>query len=155
MSAENNLKFLVCNIDTNEIGNVTMSVICYLRNISELQLSRHLSKEPKIAASSSKLHENRISAIIILYFGQVVLPEAYFFASKLQQRLGKLRVFDITDRTLILQKLSRLALIVTFRRPPSITVIQICTLSDSLCSSKSESYEQTAVLCGLNILSKT
>lgn len=78
-------KFLGCTIKRQNNDAITLTIPEYMERIKELDIGKGRRQELLAPANSADTHEYRSFAGTLLYFGQAVLPQASFIASKLQQ----------------------------------------------------------------------
>lgn len=125
------LKFLGCAIKSLEDGSMEMSTIPHLERIRHLQISRERKSAPNQLANERERSEYRSPAGTILYLGQAILPQACIVASKMQQKLGLLRISHLIDSNSMLKDLKALPPRLLFKYPCRRQQVIICTMSDA------------------------
>lgn len=148
-----NLKFLGCSISREEC-RVTLSMPDYLQRIETIQLDRGRKELKGSPTTIQETHDYRSLAGTLLYLGQAVLPQACYVASRMQQRLGSLRVADLIEANAMIRELGKLEPKVSFNMPDSISEIDISTLSDASHNGPSSTHGQTGIISGLRIVTK-
>lgn len=103
----------------------------YIQNIAELSVSRSRRMTPDEHVSDAELHNYQSLAGSLLHFGHAVLPEPYIVASKMQQKLGWLKVAHYVDAIVMLRKLRSFKPVVSFKKPRSIWNTQDTPLSEA------------------------
>lgn len=154
-SVDLHLKFLGCDINILDDGSVDLSMADYLDRIRPIQVSRERRSGPHDLVNDRERSEYRSLAGTLLYLGQAVLPQACLVASKIQQRLGMLKVAHLVDANEMLAELHKLKPRLVYRNPGNITNVIISTLSDASHGASDEIYGQSGVLCGLKITNAT
>lgn len=146
-----NLRFLGCSININSEVSVCMSMDNYLSRVRPVQISRDRKKTPHLSADDREKSEYRSLAGVLLYIGQAVLPHACFVASKIQQKLGSLKVGHIIDANTMVVDLKKLRPALTFKQPKKVSNVLICSLSDASHGGHDEIYGQSGVITGLKV----
>lgn len=158
-STYSNLKFLGCDIKitTGEDGrgSIEISMEGYLRRVRSIQITKDRKSSPNSLADDRERSEYRSMAGVLLYLGQAVLPQACLVASKMQQKLGMLKVGHLMEANTMLGDLKKHRPSLYFRSPSNISDISISTFSDASHGAADEIYGQTGGLCGLVIQDDT
>lgn len=145
------LKFLGCDIRVLPDGSVDMSMDQYLKRIRLIQISRERRSAPNHLADAPERSEYRCLAVTFLYLGQAVMPQASMVASRMQQKLGLLRVLHMIDSNRMLSELKVLPPRLLFRNTDYIAEVMVCTMSDASHGAADDVYGQTGSITGLKI----
>lgn len=84
-----------------------------------------------------------------MLLGNGVLPQEALATSKMQQRLGMLKVRDITDANRITAEILRLKPVIRLVLPRSLCDGQLVSISDASHGSGNKVYGQTGQICGM------
>lgn len=130
-SIGNNLRFLGCQIevyaDAPEKLCARISMYNYLRRVRRVRISKDRKTSPNRPAHDRERSEYRSLAGTLLYVGQSVLPQACFVASKVQQRLGLLKVGHLSVSNSILAEMKKREPRLFFRLQRGINELTIYT----------------------------
>lgn len=147
------LKFLGCNIHVLSDKSVRVSMSAYLDRVRSVQISKERKTRPEIQVDDRERSEYRSLAGVLLYLGQAVLPQASFVASRMQQKLGLLKIGHVIEANKMLTELKKLKAELMFIWPQNIGSVSISSLSDASHGCADETYGQTGTFCGLKIQS--
>lgn len=121
----------------------------YFERIKTLPLSKEKKRKPAEKATYDQITSYRSLAGTSLYLGQAVLPQVCLVLSKMQQRLGYLRITDLLDANLMVKELLSLKPMLCFTRFNQIQTVMLTTLSDALQAGVRKEYEQSRIISGL------
>lgn len=154
-SVDSKMKFLgfEINIATEgEVkGSIEISMENYLTRVRPIQITKVRKSSPKLLADDRERSEYRSMAGVLLYLGQAVLPQACLIASKMQQKLGLLRVGHLMEANSMLSDLTKHRPALLFRAPNAIRDVSISTFLDGSHGAADKIYGQTGGICGLVI----
>lgn len=146
----NHFTFNGCEVSIDADRNVTLSMEKYIRRLKPLQVSRARRHEPAERTDEREEAEYR-SLAGTLMLGGGVLPQAAFVTSRMQQRLGDLRVKYLIDANAMLRELIQLPPIIKFVAPRNIQYATLVSLSDASNGGSEFDYGQSGIVCGLRI----
>lgn len=75
-----------------------------------------------------------------------MLPQACLAASKMEQKLGCLKVAHYVDAIMMLQELRRLKHVMSFDMPRAMSDIQVTSISNASLTNREDSYGQTGLI---------
>lgn len=157
-STSEKLKFIGVDITTIAEGpdkrSVRMEMKDYLMRVKTIQISKSRKASPQLSVDERERAEYRSLAGTLLYLGQAVLPQACFVASRLQQKLGTLRVSYLIDANAMVAKLKKLQRSILYLSPDYIVDVCINTFSDASHGSGDAVSGQSGGLYGLVIPSE-
>lgn len=143
------LQFLSCLLTITSVS-ISVSMSDYETRTKTIQLSVHSSNAIKATDDSEVRWLSSLTGTL-LYYGQVVLPQSCMIASKIQQRLGRLSIGDLTDANAMIKELSGLDPTIMYWAPKRIVNVTIVTLSDASHNRRNETYGKTDLFSGLKI----
>lgn len=111
------MKFLGCTIRLKTKRNITLTMEDYAEKMKEISIQKCRQVDTYQRATDGETHDYRSMAGTLLYLNQAVLPYASFIASKMQQKLGALRVCDIIEANSILREMKHLNPKYLFKSP--------------------------------------
>ena len=136
-------------IEQDQSFSVKVSMKEYLDRVKPLQLSTARLANKDATADDRELSEYRSLAGSLLYLGQAVLPHACYVASKMQQRINRLKVHHLRDANDMLADLKRAGATIRYIAPGDIKSVRLASFSDASHGSINETYGQTGFLSGL------
>lgn len=128
---------------------VELSMEDYLKRFLGVQLGKERKSTPHLLANDRERSEYRSLSGVLLYLGQAVLPQACLVASKIQQKLGLLKVGHLMEANAMVAELKKLLPALLYRASRNIKDVMIYTFSDASHGAADEIYGQTGRLCGL------
>lgn len=84
-------------IDRSSDGSVGFSMPGHINRASSVHVPRSHRNDPLAKADGREKSEYSSIAGVLVFLGQAVLPQAAMVASKIQQKLGDLRVFHLLN----------------------------------------------------------
>lgn len=147
----NVLQFNGCEINISETGTAVLSMYSYIKRLKPIQLSRSRRKDKDSRVNDREEAEYRSLAGTLIYLGSSVLPPAAYVNSWMQQKVAKLRVQHLIDANEMLSELLALQMIVTYRRPTSVSGAKLVSFSDAAHGGQVEDHGQSGRLIGLRI----
>lgn len=143
-----NFKFNGCEIRTTP-EYTELSMIEYTERIQAITISRSRKHESDSQATAVEEKAYRALAGTLMFLGNGVLPQAALVTSKMQQRLGNLKVSDILDANRMTNEILRLTPTIRYAKPNSVCEVKLISLSDASHGANHEIYGQTGFLCGM------
>lgn len=130
-----------------------MSMNSYMKQFSEIPLSRYRRKQPKDKANEREMTEFRSLAGTLPWLGKGVLPLPAYNSSVLQQKLAFLKAGHLVEANAIVRDIKKLQHAIVFHQPTSVVNAILNTFSDaSFNISSRKSYGQTGLISGLRIM---
>jgi hypothetical protein len=136
------------DIVTDNASSTTIDVAHYLAACSDIPLSAERRKQQDDECTPDERTAFLNLCRKLSYLGAVVMPQASFAASHLQQRLAYLRVSDLCEANVIMRNLRSLKAEIRFQNPSFIARVSMLAYSDAAHSSI---YGQGGYLAGLCI----
>lgn len=127
-------------------------MLAYWDRIKPLSLSKLKPRWLRSLTNKTKEHKTHSYcslAVTLIYLGKAALPQAYFVAPKMQQRIGCPEVLDLVAANDMVKELHDLTLLFTFVRSSKISDVNLISSLDSFHAEKREVYAQSGVLSGL------
>lgn len=152
------LHFNGCEIEQDEPGSITMSMIRYLDRLTPFDISRSRQKMRAYYATDKEVKLYRSLVATLMFLGNAVLPQASYATSLLQQKMPKLTFEELVLANNILKEVLSMKPQIVFKAPPhttQITEVIVSSFSDALFNHNDLSgYGQTGFLTGLQIKQK-
>lgn len=126
----------------------------YLKRIRPVCISRDRENHPHATVDDSERSESRSLAGTLLYLGQAVSPQAWYMASRIQQRLLYFTVKHPHEENDMVKEICSLHYFSTFPQPEELASISVCTFSDASSGRNNYAYGQTGLISGLRIRSR-
>lgn len=148
-----NFRFNGCEIEVG-CDAIEISMWGYLEKLSPIQISRSRNKQRDERVTKEEERSYRALAGTLMYLGNSIIPQASMATSKMQQRLGNLRVKDLVEGNLVTKEMLRLRPYIRYIRPVNVTNMRLISISDASHGGADCVYGQTGGLCGLVIESE-
>lgn len=140
------MKFLGCDINLSMAGeyraSVELSMHPFISRVRSIQVNMERKFSPQLLVDERERSEYRSLAGVLLYLGQAVLTQACMVASKMQQKLGLLKVGHLLEANAMVSELRKLNPALIFRAPDNIRDITISTFSDASHGAGEDVYGQ-------------
>ena len=146
-----NFMFNGCEVEIDKQGNAKLSMEKYTRRLKPLHISRSRRHEIDTRANEREVSEYRSLAGTLMYLGSGVVPQAALVTSRMQQRLGDLRVKHLIDANAMLSELTNVRPTICFLNPGPIRSVTLTTLSDASHGGAEFDYGQSGIISGLKI----
>lgn len=143
--------FLGCRIQCAHDSSIKFGMPEYFRRAAAVQVDRNRRSDTHAVANPRETAQYRTLAGVLVYLGQSALPQAALVASKMQQRLGDLRVSHLLEANRMMDELKPLHHSITFKAPKRPAEVTICTFSDASHGGLDEIYGQTGCITGVRI----
>lgn len=143
--------FLGYELPKDPSGSATISVNDEADRISPIKLDKVGKQQDVRNTDSADTKSFHSFARTLLYLGQAVIRQACLMASKMQQRLGPLRVSYITEANTMVRELLRWRRSVKFTKVRNNKPISIVSFSNASHAGSREMYGQSGILTGLKI----
>lgn len=143
--------FLRCKIARSPDDSVRLSMPGYINRASAIHVHRARRSETHSKSDSRETSEYRSLAVVLVFLGQAVLPQAALVASKMQQKLGDLRVAHLLDANKMLSDLKLLFHGIACKAPVKPLNVTLFTFSDASHGSLDDTYGQSGSITGLRI----
>lgn len=138
---------------------IELSMWDYLERLLPIPLSKFRGKQTDERVTNEEEFSYRGLAGTLMYLGNSILPQASMTTSKMQQKLGNLRVKDVANGNSAVRDLMKLKPFIRYTRAPGPGDIRIISLRGESCdASHGEAgsiYGQTGSICGLVIQNGT
>lgn len=133
--------------------DIVVSMPDYTGRICSVDVRRQRRGNLAGEASGSEKHQYKSLAGMILYFGQAVVSQAFLVVSKMQQRLGCLRIQHILDAYSMIRELRSLKTMLLFPAVSQIEVAMIITSPDAGHTSCARVFGQSGIMGALKLVS--
>lgn len=141
-------RFNGCEIQVSA-AEIDISMWEYIERLTHIPTSRKRSKQREERATNDEETAYRALAGTIMYLGNALMPQASMTTSKMQQKLGNLRVKDLSEGNRSMREILTLRPYIRYKRVTERTDIRIISLSDAAHGGGDSIYGQTGGICGL------
>jgi len=140
-----------CEVEQDTVGNIILAMKGYMKQLVPIPLSRSRRKETASRATQEEISQYRSLAVIVLWLGSGVLPQASY-SSTMQQKISILNVEHLREANEMAKELNCLKPWIKYCQPSNVTSAIVCSITDAsfnICSGRD--YGQTGLLAGLRI----
>lgn len=145
-------RFNGCEIEVSAAA-IELSMWEYTEKLTQVDMSRKRLKQREEKATNEEESAYRALAGTLMYMGNAIVPQASMVTSKMQQRLGDLRVKHLIDGNASVKEILKLRPYISYRRVTGCPDVRLVSLSDAAHGGADSIYGQTGGLCGIAIKS--